>query len=670
MIGYVTVGGACMSVQPPLPPAPLPPPIEPLLLECVIEPVDPPLLPLAAYPPDPFTRASALDSSHACPWASVLIRSRYSAAARVLYFRWIGIVSSQSSCASRNSLAFRLPPTFIFSSSMSFHLSIDTDRTKDRCTPRPRCLPEHSRQIQMPYVTETHWGLWVPHSKHFCKGIKKGDVWVGSELLHPVSVDDISHRAPVDTFHLVRAAAAVARVLLDVTVRHMAIVICVRVVVVVVVVRVFGGGGALMHRLQLLLLLLDAIDTPARLHHHDRRQVRVGFERRSLAGRGVTVLGRVLLVRDRYVRVDLPVHDRQMVGTTGGSMMMVMMVVMVHHCATATDTDAAATRRYRGARTDRVLGPATTLNWKTANTLWLVVLLHLTRYRSSSSTTTDHHRQPASMRSTVQIRTDPGAASTGRLQVASRARMLQQDRFPARRLIRLLQSGPVHDHVVVVQEIPVRGTLLQLLRDDVHLPVERVDLVVVAARPIEPLVPVHRVHDRVRAGAFPLIVKLLHITVGFLLPQVFLLLGALLSPIPFCSEPVTGTPPLVVIMSLLRLLVIVEIEIELPFSSSSGTSPSSSDWGLLLQRYALTRVSTGSTRSPASRSLTLSRLNASSITSGSTFSCSSSSSSRKLADMRFEARFGHGLTSGSLMSIGSVCVSVSTSLTWRDSGSL
>uniref|UniRef100_A0A8W7PY71 Uncharacterized protein n=1 Tax=Anopheles coluzzii TaxID=1518534 RepID=A0A8W7PY71_ANOCL len=357
MIGYVLVSGACMSVQPPpLPPAPLPPPIEPLLLECVIEPVDPPLLPLAAYPPDPFTRASAPDSSHGCPWASVLIRSRYRAAARVLYFRWIGIVSSQSSCASRNSLAFRLPPTFIFSSSMSFHLSIDTDRTKDRCTPRPRCLPEHSRQIQMPYVTETHWGLWVPHSKHFCKGGKKGDVGREDELLHPVSVDDISHRAPVDTFHLVRAAAAVARVLLDVTVRHVAIVICV-LVVVVVIVRVFGGGGALMHRL--LLLLLDAIDTPARLHHHDRRQVRVGFERRSLAGRGVTVLGRVLLVRDRYVRVDLPVHDRQMVGTTGGSMMMVMMVVMVHHCATATDTDAAATRRYRGARTDRLSSSST-----------------------------------------------------------------------------------------------------------------------------------------------------------------------------------------------------------------------------------------------------------------------------------------------------------------------
>lgn len=57
--------------------------------------------------------------------------------------------------------------TFIFSNSMSFHLSIDTERTNDKCTPRPRCFPEHSRQIHIPYVTDTHCGLWVPHSKHF-----------------------------------------------------------------------------------------------------------------------------------------------------------------------------------------------------------------------------------------------------------------------------------------------------------------------------------------------------------------------------------------------------------------------------------------------------------------------------------------------------------------------
>lgn len=56
---------------------------------------------------------------------------------------------------------------------MSFHLSIETDRTNDKWTPSPRCFPEHSKQIHIPYVTETHCGLWAPHSKHFCHRNKK-----------------------------------------------------------------------------------------------------------------------------------------------------------------------------------------------------------------------------------------------------------------------------------------------------------------------------------------------------------------------------------------------------------------------------------------------------------------------------------------------------------------
>ena len=40
--------------------------------------------------------------------------------------------------------------TFIFSNSISFHLSIVTDLTNDRWTPSPRCFPEHSKQIQIP----------------------------------------------------------------------------------------------------------------------------------------------------------------------------------------------------------------------------------------------------------------------------------------------------------------------------------------------------------------------------------------------------------------------------------------------------------------------------------------------------------------------------------------
>uniref|UniRef100_A0A182JME8 Uncharacterized protein n=1 Tax=Anopheles atroparvus TaxID=41427 RepID=A0A182JME8_ANOAO len=141
--------------QPPPPPLPLdhesplrlaPPPVDPPPLECELALLAELLPLLAPECPAPFTRAAALAASHGWPWASVLILSRYRAAAR-------------SSCESKKSRAFRLPPTFIFSSSTSFHLSIETERTKERCTPRPRCLPEHSRHIQMPYVTDTHWGL-------------------------------------------------------------------------------------------------------------------------------------------------------------------------------------------------------------------------------------------------------------------------------------------------------------------------------------------------------------------------------------------------------------------------------------------------------------------------------------------------------------------------------
>ena len=28
--------------------------------------------------------------------------------------------------------------------------------TNDKCTPSPLCFPEHSKQIHIPYVTDTH----------------------------------------------------------------------------------------------------------------------------------------------------------------------------------------------------------------------------------------------------------------------------------------------------------------------------------------------------------------------------------------------------------------------------------------------------------------------------------------------------------------------------------
>ena len=37
-----------------------------------------------------------------------------------------------------------------------------------RWTPRLRWRPEHSRQMKMPLLTDTHCGECVPHSKQFC----------------------------------------------------------------------------------------------------------------------------------------------------------------------------------------------------------------------------------------------------------------------------------------------------------------------------------------------------------------------------------------------------------------------------------------------------------------------------------------------------------------------
>lgn len=35
-----------------------------------------------------------------------------------------------------------------------------------KCTPKPLCFPEQSKQIHIPYVTLTHCGLCPLHSKH------------------------------------------------------------------------------------------------------------------------------------------------------------------------------------------------------------------------------------------------------------------------------------------------------------------------------------------------------------------------------------------------------------------------------------------------------------------------------------------------------------------------
>jgi hypothetical protein len=56
----------------------------------------------------------------------------------------------------KNDFNLAFPPTFIFSNSLSFHLSIVVERTKLMCTPRLLCFPAHPKQMKMPYFTETH----------------------------------------------------------------------------------------------------------------------------------------------------------------------------------------------------------------------------------------------------------------------------------------------------------------------------------------------------------------------------------------------------------------------------------------------------------------------------------------------------------------------------------
>jgi hypothetical protein len=38
-------------------------------------------------------------------------------------------------------------------------------RTKDMCTPRPRCTPAHDRQMKMPNLGDAHCGLGAPQSQ-------------------------------------------------------------------------------------------------------------------------------------------------------------------------------------------------------------------------------------------------------------------------------------------------------------------------------------------------------------------------------------------------------------------------------------------------------------------------------------------------------------------------
>jgi hypothetical protein len=96
------------------------------------------------------------------PSRSARITSRYMAAAALWYFSAMGFLSTPYFLKCATSL--ELPPSRIADTSRSFQLSIATERTKEMCTPSPRCRPEHSKHINTPYVTEAHWGPFAPQS--------------------------------------------------------------------------------------------------------------------------------------------------------------------------------------------------------------------------------------------------------------------------------------------------------------------------------------------------------------------------------------------------------------------------------------------------------------------------------------------------------------------------
>lgn len=89
------------------------------------------------------------------------------------------------------SVDLRCGLTFIFLSCSSDHLSIVIERTNEMCTPSPavsadqgdatlpRCTPEHSRQMNVPYETEAHWGEGALQSTHSGGSVSDCTVYMG-----------------------------------------------------------------------------------------------------------------------------------------------------------------------------------------------------------------------------------------------------------------------------------------------------------------------------------------------------------------------------------------------------------------------------------------------------------------------------------------------------------
>ena len=76
-------------------------------------------------------------------------------------------MTSQTPMYLKNETAFEFPPHCIWRICCHVQLwSSCVERTKVRCTPSERWMPEQSMQMKMPYVTEAHVGFLHPQSKH------------------------------------------------------------------------------------------------------------------------------------------------------------------------------------------------------------------------------------------------------------------------------------------------------------------------------------------------------------------------------------------------------------------------------------------------------------------------------------------------------------------------
>lgn len=90
----------------------------------------------------------------------------------------------------KNSRHFEFPPASIRLSWASDHLSIVTERTKDIWTPwiKPRTklrwTPEHSKQKNIPKVTEAHWGFRAGQSMQTLLSFSKSMTWFRQSIVY------------------------------------------------------------------------------------------------------------------------------------------------------------------------------------------------------------------------------------------------------------------------------------------------------------------------------------------------------------------------------------------------------------------------------------------------------------------------------------------------------